>query len=164
MRAALLGLSVWVLVVSCGPGGSTGGNSFIAMDRDFSGYTTWEHFTVDGGAVDTVHTAGARTVYVSERPVAGAESFPQGTIIVKELEFQTLAMVKRGGSYNASGAPGWEWFELRSDPGGAVSIVWRGLGPPAGEHYGQAGQTCNGCHGANRANDSVLSAQLKLNP
>jgi hypothetical protein len=151
-----------VALGACG-GAQLTGNAFIALDRDFAGYQGWEQFSFDGGEVDAAHPAGPRTVFINHRPDAGAPEFPVGTIIVKQLEFHTLAMVKRGGGYNATGAPGWEWFELFTDPATSkVGVQWRGLGPPAGEQYGRSGQTCNACHGAASGNDSVLSAPLQL--
>jgi hypothetical protein len=83
-------------------------------------------------------------------------------MIVKELSFTTFAMVKRGADYNASGAVGWEWFELTRDANGSARIKWRGQGPPAGETYSAAGQTCNDCHKAAAANDSVMTEAFKL--
>jgi hypothetical protein len=152
---------VVLLVMACGPAQSTS-TSFIALDQDFQNFQAWPSYSFDGG-VEPGHPAGPRTVYINEQPAPGSTSFAKGTVIVKVLEFTTFAMAKRGETYNASGAAGWEWFELFRDPGSAaVSIVWRGTGPPAGEVYGKTGATCNQCHGGHTSNDSVLSPPLQL--
>jgi hypothetical protein len=91
-----------------------------------------------------------------------------GTIIVKEIinddptQNDMVARVKRGGTYNARGASGWEWFELRSTSDGVAGILWRGVGPPAGESYlGNVDGGCNACHGG--ADDvSILLPALQL--
>ena len=75
-----------------------------------------------------------------------------------------FAMVKRGGGYNAQGASGWEWFELQNltDGSGGVQIVWRGLGPPAGEVYGgDPNAGCNTCH-RDCGNDAVCAKSVRL--
>jgi hypothetical protein len=134
----------------------------IALASDFQSYETWESVVlpaVDGG---TAHSSEARTVFIKQRPPAGSTEFPVGTLIVKQMQFNTLAMGKRGGSYNANGAKGWEWFDLERHSSGAVVIAWRGLGPPLGEAYGKSSATCNDCHGSNGENDSVLTPELRL--
>lgn len=151
-----------MLALACGPEPSSG-TSFIALDKDFQNYPSWQSYTFDGGAVDSSHPAGPRTVFINQLPAAGSTSFDKGTIIVKVLDFTTFAMAKRGENYNASGAAGWEWFELFKEPStGAVSIVWRGTGPPAGEKYGKTGATCNQCHAGHTTNDSVMSPPLQV--
>jgi hypothetical protein len=70
-------------------------------------------------------------------------------------------MAKRGCGFNAAGARGWEWMELSETPDG-VTVVWRGLGPPAGEVYGGDPAGCNSCHAACSDNDSVCSSPLRL--
>jgi hypothetical protein len=139
----------------------------IAVAADFEGYEQWSSFELgasdagsssDGG----VHDFGfRRKVYVNALPPPGQRPFPVGTLIVKEEPFDTLVMAKRGGSYNAKGAVGWEWMELKRASTGDVAIKWRGLGPPLGEEYKASGTTCNDCHAARPENDSVLSAPLQ---
>ncbi len=71
--------------------------------------------------------------------------------------------MKRGGGYN-SGAPGWEWFDLAllDDASDGVRIVWRGVGPPAGETYGgDPAAGCNSCHVA-CDNDAICAKPLAL--
>lgn len=149
------------------PSGS--GETFLAFPTSFQNYKSWEKFAVAAPVSNDVHTAGPRTEYLNKRPPKQSKAFPVGTIIVKELEDgpeadrKVFAMVKRGGTYNAEGARGWEWFELKNGAGGAVSINWRGLGPPSGEGYGgDKDGGCNTCHGASRDNDFVTSPGLSL--
>jgi hypothetical protein len=145
--------------------------TFIAFASDFRGFHDWESFAVGTDPVaNSVHLAGPRTVYLNKRPPSGSKEFPVGTIIVKEVltpdlvTRDVIARVKRGGTYNADGAPGWEWFELTNTPDGGVLIVWRGIGPPVGgcSYLGTVGGGCNLCHGAADDNDSVLAAPLHL--
>jgi hypothetical protein len=143
---------------------------FVAFAGDFTGFRRWKSVPATSTTPPaSVHTSGPRTVYIDREPPAGATSFPTGTIIVKEFEGAALgdrtvfAMVKRGGDYNAAGARGWEWFELQNLDDEKVSILWRGVGPPAGEKYGgDPNGGCNGCHGAAKANDSVQTSGLAL--
>lgn len=149
------------------------GESFVAMQVDFSGYPSWDAVEIDAaGAGDSGHPEGERTVYVNELPPADAESFPVGTVIVKVIEGADIhAMVKRGEGFNTEGAVGWEWFELVLATNGEPVIKWRGEEPPAGETYGalpgapvDSGDTltgdCNACHGARSDNDFVHAVPL----
>jgi hypothetical protein len=121
----------------------------------------------DAGADGGIHS-GPLTVYWNRAPVAGSTSFPVGTIIVKEGDSgdlttrQIFAMVKRGGDFNPTGAVGWEWFELKNIDEDSDAIVWRGVGPPAGERYGGDPATCNDCHAQAASNDCVWSSALQL--
>jgi hypothetical protein len=176
--AALLGLAavpcLAVLLAACGappessPRPDAGGEPevFIALQRDFLGYTTWRAFDVGSEPIDGVHTVGTRRVYLNAAPPPGRSGFPVGTILVKTIageDNKTFAMVKRGGTYNANGARGWEWFELRTASDGNPAIAWRGVAPPTGEGYSAAqGGTCNGCHAAAADNDFVQSPPLRL--
>jgi hypothetical protein len=108
------------------------------------------------------------TEYLNQVPDPDATEFPLSTIIVKEAlasddSSTVFARVKRGGGYN-TGAPGWEWFELQSldDERDGAIIVWRGVGPPAGEAYGGDPNGCNVCHSACADNDGVCSPPLVL--
>ncbi len=144
------------------------GGTFIAFTPAFEGWRSWERFPLgEGSAQGQAHLAGPRTEYLNKRPPKGSTTFPVGTIIVKELEVGALgdrkvfAMVKRGGTYNAASAPGWEWFELHNQPDGTMgAIVWRGFGPPAGEQYGGDKDGCASCHMG--GNDFVHGAALAL--
>lgn len=158
-----------VLVMACGPAPVTPPpeESFIAFEADFTGYRTWEPFPLDGTAQAPAHLAGHRVVYLKKRPPAGATGWPVGTIIVKEftqaalVDRQVFAMVKRGGSYNLTGATGWEWWELKNSDEQTAKKTWRGVGPPSGENYGgDPTGGCNVCHSGAKANDFVQSIQL----
>jgi hypothetical protein len=130
--------------------------------EDFEGFDSWPSFAlpaVDGG---TGHTIDARTVFINRLPPEGATEFPVGTLIVKRMPFDTLAMAKRGGSYNVNGAHGWEWFDLIERPNKPLVIKWRGLGPPLGEEYKKSAGTCNDCHKMAIENDSVWTPGLSL--
>jgi hypothetical protein len=141
---------------------------FIAVASDFNGFRSWPSHSIESAtASGSTHVTGARTVYINEMPPAGASAFPAGTRIVKETaaDGKLFARVKRGGGYNTTGAVDWEWFELQETSGGAVFIVWRGVGPPAGETYGgDPNAGCNTCHRTVPANDYVLSPGLMLMP
>lgn len=142
--------------------------TFIAFAADFQGFQGWDHYPArgDGGASDPAHADPTLVEYINRRAPPGSLTFPVGTMIVKEgsegdpLEREFFAMVKRGGDYNASGAVGWEWFELRNlATPGTVTIVWRGFGPPMGEIYGgDALGGCNECH-ASAQRDSVFAEE-----
>jgi hypothetical protein len=74
---------------------------------------------------------------------------------------QYFAMVKRGGSENAYGAKGWEWFELQNAADGTPGIVWRGVNPANGSYGGNPTGGCNPCHVA-CGNDSVCAKEIQL--
>lgn len=153
-----------------------GDGPFIALEREFKDFRAWERFQLtDRPAQGLTHTGGKRRIFLSARPPAGSRTFPVGTMIVKELvdghrEHKLFAMVKRGGGYNAAGAPGWEWFELVERGDGTVGIGWRGLDAPSGESYRGGSNAdeadplggCNGCHGVARTNDFVKAPALTL--
>lgn len=165
MRRAVACFGLLVLA-ACGE--PMDAHAFIALERDFKDYATWEavsfETTVLEGTEGEGHTGGARTVYLSARPAEGATEWPVGTRVVKELhETGTVfAMAKRGGTYNASGVVGWEWFGLARDSTGALRIQWRGLGAPLGGEYGSAGASCNACHGSSRSLDGVMTPDFQL--
>lgn len=149
---------------------STTGDTLIAFATNFAGYHDWSDTVIDASSTPaSTHLAGKRTVYINKTPPSGSTEFPVGTIIVKELEDnaegekQVFAMVKRGGGYNSKGAADWEWFELQNADADAVTIVWRGVGPPAGEKYaGDPNGGCNVCHGGAADNDFVQTPALDL--
>jgi hypothetical protein len=142
--------------------------TFIANEATFQGFRSWTAFHSDGPppASVSIDVRGPRTQYLNKVPQHRSTSFPVGTIIVEARESGAkliFAAVKRGGGYNAAGAVDWEWFELDEDPSsGAVSILWRGLGPPAtNNHYGGTDR-CNFCHMSCADNDYACSEKLKL--
>lgn len=161
LRAALA-LS---FLIGCGPGASTAEDVFIALPKDFVSFKTWQHFELpDSEVPNSPHTSGPRTVFINRLPAKGSSAFPVRTLIVKTIASgQAFAMSKRGGDYNALGASGWEWFELRPATDGTPAIVWRGITPPIGESYsGIAGGTCNDCHAGAKTNDFVQTSVLRL--
>ncbi len=146
-------------------------DTFLAFNSTFADFRTWTSFHSDGPADDGTYppdVLGPRTQYINKLPPAGSTLFPTGTVIVEARESGTmhiLAAVKRGGGFNASGALNWEWFELNEDPTTkAVTYLWRGVGPPAGDIYGgDPNGGCNACHAAcGKSNDYVCSAKLQL--
>ncbi|CAN5402837.1 hypothetical protein BH09MYX1_BH09MYX1_13140 [soil metagenome] len=172
-------------LISCGEGSTPTptGETYIAFGSSFGGYEGWEKFDLaaaeapqdggiplsDAGCPSGHDTSAHRVGYLNKRPPSGSTEFPVGTIIVKEMQkgtspdtWQIFAMVKRGGGFNPNGAKNWEWFEIKRDPKLPL-VVWRGVGPPAGEGYGSpACGGCNSCHGAAASNDYVLSPQFNL--
>jgi hypothetical protein len=152
---------------------------FIALERDFAGYTSWPSVVVGTAPIEGHATTGPRTVYVNMVPDEGADHFPVGTIFVKTgagaegtggTGDQVHAMVKRGAGFNQSGARGWEWFEVGAPTTAGAPIVWRGFEPPNGESYaclpgqpcGEGAGDCNGCHLSHVGNDYIQSAPLQL--
>jgi hypothetical protein len=152
--------------------------SFLAQNADFADYKSWPNVVVGSAPVTDGHTTKDRVVYVNALPADDADTFDVGTIMVKEGSGKEAeggtgdeihAMVKRGGSFNAAGAAGWEWFELAPSTTGSLLIKWRGEQPPDGESYGCVAGVCdtgvggcNECHSGARANDFVLSEPLAL--
>lgn len=148
----------------------------LASDADFMHFDRWIAFERGPDSVPPIHPRGVSTVYLSARPPHGAREFPVGTMIVRltrgdsEEHWEAHAMVKRGGDYNATGARGWEFFELHLDLGDdglrVPHIQWRGESPPMGDGYsapeGGALLSCNHCHTTADANDFVLGPELEL--
>lgn len=169
-RLGVVALAACALGAACAgaPAPEAAPGEFVAFGSDFQAFLTWpSEMLNDPSAVGAPHAAGPRTIFINHEPPPGATAFPVGTIIVKrtEADGKLLARAKRGGTFNASGAVGWEWFELTTSAQGAVAIRWRGFGPPLGEAYGgnpTAG--CNTCHKLAVANDYVLAPGLALAP
>ena len=167
-RLAVLGLAI--AACSGGKAPDDAGNTFVAYAPTFQPFRAWTSFhddLEDSSLPAAVN--GPRTQYINMTPPHGSTEFPVGTVIVEAREsglMKIFAGVKRGGDYNATGAKNWEWFELQeaSGPGSAVTIVWRGVGPPAGDMYGgDPNGGCNSCHAmCGASNDFVCSAQLQL--
>jgi hypothetical protein len=141
--------------------------TFLAINSSFQGFHTWEAFTASSEAIaNSPHTAGLRTVYLNRRSPAGSTEYPVETIIVKELlkddsTTDVVARVKRGGTFNASGAVGWEWFELRNVDADNAQIVWRGIAPKAGESYfANFTGGCNACHQGDDSSSILLPALI----
>jgi hypothetical protein len=180
MKAVVFGaaaLGVAALVAACSGGGgdpssSSGANEsgcFLAFNGQFDGFRSWQSYSYEGTDEGDggIHIAGPRTEYINHAPPHGSSAFPVGTLIVKEVgasdpkNHHIFAMAKRGCGFNAAGAKDWEWFELTESPPGAT-VLWRGVGPPAGETYGGDPTGCNTCHAACTDNDSVCSSRVRL--
>jgi hypothetical protein len=175
---APLGASALVvtLLVGCAErGGAGGGAEYVAIERDFEGFEGWTAFDRGSQPVGPTHPDGSSFVYVNRMPPPGARSFATGTIIVRRTThddgvIEVHAMAKRGGNYNASGAAGWEFFDLdlavRPDGTTEPRIVWRGEGPQMGDGYvvpdGGVILSCNHCHASFPENDSVIGPELEL--
>jgi len=166
-RAPALGI---VLLAAVGCGGVAAPDVFIAFAEDFRGYHGWRSFDVtDTAPPGTLHAGETLTDFIDPAPPPGSDAFPVGTKIVKEPAGPSapatfFAMVKRGGGFNASGASGWEWFEIQNAGDGrdGVTVNWRGVGPPVGDMYGgDPTGGCNTCHSA-CGNDSVCAPALGL--
>jgi hypothetical protein len=148
--------------------------NFIAQQTDFRAYEDWMKFDTDVPG-EHAGTVGTITEYLNKLPDMGATEFPVGTMIVKTVQPTdgpapaVHAMVKRGGSFNKTGAIAWEFFELSKNEKGTPTIVWRGPKPPNGERYknllmpdsNMLEEDCNGCHVVS-TNDAILSKALQL--
>ena len=148
---------------------------FIALEKDFDGFTSWSQYDLGTNPGDGIHGNGDRIAYLNKVPPHGSATFPVGTIILKETndtdptKRTAFAMVKRqprGTGFNSAssgGDDGWEWWSV-SDLGNCnVARLWRGPAPPSSETY--AGTTvgdCNGCHGRAVGNDYVWDTALQL--
>lgn len=144
---------------------------FIASTSDFAKYKDWMSFARD---ITSEHDGvlGTTTIYVRELP--NAQKFAIGSLIVKTMqandtnELTIHAMSKRGGTFNSTGAVGWEYFELMLNKAGTPYILWRGEKPPTGEQYrlllGSTNTStttesdCNTCHDS--GHDGVLGDDL----
>lgn len=162
--------------------GCEGGREYVAFQEDFADYASWHSIDNTGGELDPIVDGARRTVYISDLPPSGLDAFPKGTKIVKVVEndpdptlWLMVGMAKRGGDYNAAGAPGWEWFDLDLSASGTPLIDWRGVEPPFGSGYectlggtdtGDTGAVavgdCNACHATAWNNDRVMTPQLDL--
>jgi hypothetical protein len=160
---AALSLMALVALVRCGEPVS---EHYVAFERDFSDFRSWPRVAV-GSAPLVGHGEGQRYVYRRPTPAMqgdGGLAFATGTVLVKTVEtgaadaWRVFAMVKRGGEYNRDGARGWEFFELKIDANGRVSILARGVRPGvAYDAVNEVELTCNDCHRAAAGTDSVLS-------
>lgn len=169
MRPLLL---VAAVAGACHPSPPCDGHEFVAFASDFASFERW--IRVEVGAPDPRLGVGPRTVYLNEAPPRGATAFPRCTMLVKAspvgddpLGF-LVGRAKRGGGYNATGAVGWEWFDLDADADAEPAIAWRGPSPPAGRGYDCAlGEDesdtlgdCNTCHAAAADADYVWTPEV----
>jgi hypothetical protein len=154
--------------------GVPGSAVYIALQSDFRDFEDWMKFDTEVMG-EHAGTLGMISEYLNELPETGATEFPVGTMIVKTVQPKDgpapaiHAMVKRGGTFNKTGALGWEYFELQKNDKGTPTIAWRGQKPPTGEKYknllmpdsNTMEADCNGCHEVSK-NDAVLSDALQL--
>ena len=172
-RAALIAA---LLVASCRGSRPSpvdaGEQAFIAFTRDFQGFQRWPR-THLGRFSSGGHLEGPQQyAYINRPRREGSHLYDTGTIIIRTrergapTEWQIFASVKRGGSYNARGNVGWEFFRLRLDAQGRAVIIARGLNPRTGleDPYSTGeGVGCNTCHGTTdaRTYDGVISPMLR---
>jgi hypothetical protein len=159
-RYALV-LAVGSIGLVCG----SDGREFVAVQTDFAGCQNW-HCANLGQSPLADDPPGVRMGCINHVPPATATVYPVGTIIVKQIEsdpnpmnWDLFGMVKCGGTYNESGALGWEFFLLRPGSNGDPMITARGI-----DLSYNGGSVCNSCHGtpASAATDHVLDAPLRL--
>lgn len=142
----------------------------IALAEDFVGFRDWRSAPLDDRSVTDGHQDSPnRRVYIDRELPAPGEPFGLGTIVVKAdqagppHQWQIHAMVKRGDGFNPDGAVGWEFFDLRFDEAGVLSIAWRGIGNDgAGYEDPRTGEVlaCNTCHAFGGLSDRVFSRHL----
>ncbi len=152
---------------------------FMAEDSDFAGWQGWFGGILPNDVLDgNVYPPGTRWGYVNHRVPPGTTAYPPGTVLIKLIEspkddptlWHAFGFSKRGGDYNAAGAVGWEFLELRLDAAGTPHITDRGLAP-ANDGFdmdtlsytpGGAAGSCNICHGLPnfKATDHIISALL----
>ncbi|UJR79364.1 hypothetical protein [Sandaracinus amylolyticus] len=162
---------LFVLAIACSIAACAApepGAEFVARDEDFERFLEWPSFELPPGSLTMAHEDGAtRRLYFTHVPESASAPFPVGTILVKTAElgepstWEIHAMVKRGGDFNATGARGWEFFDLAIDASGGVVVVWRGESPPPGAGYpGSSDGACNSCHTLVPDRDYVFDRSL----
>ena len=173
-------MSVLALAWGCdGPAAEpadAGPPQFIAIERDFADFRSWERIPIDATALPTGMSGASAAIYVWRRAPEDATRWPVGSMFVKAIEegppseWILHAMAKRGIPFNGSGTLGWEFFELSIDGADVPRILWRGEGPMSGHGYGAMQPdggvielVCNDCHAPAWQDDGVLTPQLSLN-
>jgi hypothetical protein len=157
-----------------GAGGAVdSAGAFVAEASDFDAFRSWPEVALGMGP-NPADPPGPRFGFVKNPPSSGV--YPVGSIVVKAIErtpvaqdWDVLAMVKRGGWFNPSGARDWEYFLLRVGADEHVAILSRGIvledaTPDGGASYGSTGAIfCDGCHAARgaEAHDYILSPALQ---
>lgn len=149
--------------------------TFVAQERDFQTFQTWQSFLVDAdGTQSGAHMGGKVTAYVNTLPPKGSTTYPVGSMIVKTIEtgdptkWNIHSMVKRGGDFNLSGAKGWEYIELQYNTNNVAVILWRGEAPPLNHGYealtpaGTITMKCNDCHATSKDTDYVMTPDLDI--
>lgn len=161
-----------------GCGGDAPPTEHVASEADFAGFDTWERFDRGHRGFLPSHPDGQTYVYRNHPPPEGTTHHPVGTIVVRvtmagpESDWEVHAMVRRGGTFNATGAAGWEYFDLslaRTGDRLTPTINWRGEGPgdsADGYAHGAEGVAlgCNHCHAAVARHDGLIGDELALAP
>lgn len=169
MRAALASLAL--LGCADAPADATSARTFIALDRDFAGYTTWRR-TELGSLTLAGHPPGPRWIHSSVAVPPAGQRYPIGARIVKVVQAEPdpsqwvlFGMARRSDDYNPDGAHGWEFFVLRLSRDGTPVITSRGTAPNlVGSLYDIGdGLGCNSCHGTPDAleGDGVITPALR---
>lgn len=155
------------------PAEKTVRDPFIAMQSDFIAMFGWHHWDLPDVMNSFGHRRGGESHLYVNRPVPPVDQpLPVGTILIKLVElgddprdWDVHAMAKRGGDFNAAGAPGWEYLELGLTEDREPIILWRGEGDarnPGGYGNSPDGTPigCNQCHGAVVTGDHAFSRAL----
>lgn len=167
-RPLALALAASLACAACGADPGEEAGTFVAFQQHFTPYRSWTSVNL-GMRTLVGHPTGEAVVYAN-RPVPTACAWPVGSILVKEIRtgedqraWELFAMVRRGGSYDANPAAGWEFFTLGLAANGAPVITGRGINPGIDTYSGAGGGGCNGCHGAPAAHpfDSVLTEAFR---
>lgn len=158
---ALLALPVVITGCSDDEGTTNPPAEFTATDADFASYASWTRVAgpiigpdpsgLEGNAHLGNDSTKKREVFVNNASATRGSNnqWPNGTIFAKRISdtsgtpLFTIAMAKRGGSFNAK-HKGWEWFLINPTTG---AIQQRGDSLVGG---------CNGCHEF-ATNDYVFS-------
>ena len=149
------------------------GECSLAFNMNFDSFRSWKSYPYVVTAVSerprprdrTAHRVPSTALRPAwEHGVPGRHDHREGggRERSRSHDHHIFAMVKRGCDFDVAGAKGWEWMEIKED-GAGNSIIWRGVGLPAGEQYGgdpNAGVTT--CHVACSDNDAVCSTQIRL--
>lgn len=124
---------------------------FVAADTSFAGFTRWARVAgpiigpdpagLEGNAHSGSQLDRQREVFLNHASATRGSNgqWPIGTIFAKQISdtsgnaVYSIAMAKRGGSFNAK-HQGWEWFMIDNSTG---AILQRGDSLVGG---------CNGCH------------------
>jgi hypothetical protein len=179
MRIRLLALALALGSGLAACDGSTGGDdgTFIALQSSFAGFRQWQSYYLGDNEL-AGHPPGKRYGYIKQKTTDS--KYPVGAVILKtvesgtsEADWELFGMAKRGGSFNAGGAVGWEFFTMRIGSTGEPVIYSRGANPSdadadgglTGTGYSDpagSGTTCNRCHGVSGTDrtDHVLSPLL----
>ncbi len=157
MKRILLSFTMLILgaiiLSSCSSTTDTKEQEYIATLDDFKGYTSWTKVATEFGPDPLLMTAHGvtdslyRAIYIKDNKKAVNGAYPNGTIVLKELQDKMgnvtgalTVMVKRGADFNPDGN-GWEWFMTDVN---LTTVLTQGDNATAGDGM------CATCHaGAN---------------